>query len=86
MKIDWKYWLPHFITWFLLLILIGCNIWLIKRELKLKLFGNSFYDYRSSGSSSSKNPKTFLGGGNGKPEGQPPKKDKKDDRDDRNEE
>jgi hypothetical protein len=51
----------------LLLILIGCNIWLIKRELKLKLFGNSFYNYKSSGSL------PFLGGGNSKPERQPPK-------------
>jgi len=58
-----NYW-PWIVTWFLLLILIGCNVWLVKCELnRLKLYKNSFFNIKASGSS---NDPPFLGGG-GKP-------------------
>jgi len=43
MKLDWKHWLPHFITWFLLLAIIVLNIYLLidfRRTKKRILFGN----------------------------------------------
>ena len=77
MKFNWKYWLPHFITWFLLLIVISCCIWLINKENKrLKILGNSFYNYKSSGSSKELPGIDFIGAGNKKPKRQPPKKEK----------
>ncbi len=69
--------MPHFITWFLLLIVISCCIWLINKENKrLKILGNSFYNYKSSGSSKELSGIDFIGAGNKKPQGQPPKKEK----------
>lgn len=70
MKFDWKHWLPHFITWFLLLILLGCNIWLIRNELERRKRTLNLVNYPANPKDTGNSDKERK-----KPEGKPPKKE-----------